>query len=636
MQKAFGSAQGSQFSSRSRDLPLRGALWHGWPVNGISPAAYGRSDSRRSGCCHPFCSRCCRSFEEDFWESIPIAKDRLYELAQRIRSHSRSGQDPGRFKFRGFLFLDLRRSSCDRPRDLDRSGGRYACRRLGSSRRLCLRRCSAAGYAANSLDGARGAHSELRWLRALLPVAKADLPSVSQLRARSCARCRFLSPLWPTANEHGTATLTGRILKNEPTHLGARTLGAERQISHETDHYVDNSVAAFHFIHDASHDRRHPIQDVSRRSRKSVCGARFRSPAIWNAGAQRKAGGIHYHFPLVGPRAGHPCCPHERDAGSSRWRHRQLRPSFPFRVDNARVWHHRDVLHHPVGARTVELALAPVVTRLIRALPAWLGSCPPGKLRCPFGAFGGQALAERLIGGDLVHGLGDGVRVGGVEFESGAGDDPGQRLDFRTGRRHPGGQSLQHREAEAFEEGWIDERPGPRVEVQKRFARNPARKIHGIAEAERIAKGQKLVGEETVDAAHHQAEFGMREAEFGEGPQQAVEVLVRMQRGDGEQKRLGTAAPGEAEEDRFDAQRDYLEFRIGKTVTSPQIGGGGFGIGQNAARDMRRTEQEKLPEREIEPAKVFGMALVLEVVKDGDLRAGTENGRGEAGVEEHV
>ena len=83
-----------------------------------------------------------------------------------------------------------------------------------------------------------------------------------------------------------------------------------------------------------------------------------------NAGAQRKAGGIHYHFPRVGPRAGHPCCPHERDAGSSRWRHRQLRPSFPFRVDNARVGHHRDVLQHPVGERTVELALAPESPRV--------------------------------------------------------------------------------------------------------------------------------------------------------------------------------------------------------------------------------------------------------------------------------
>jgi len=69
---------------------------------------------------------------------------------------------------------------------------------------------SAARYAADSLDGARGAHSELRWLRALLRVAKADPPSVSQLRSRSCTGCRVLSPLWPTANEHGTATLTGK------------------------------------------------------------------------------------------------------------------------------------------------------------------------------------------------------------------------------------------------------------------------------------------------------------------------------------------------------------------------------------------------------------------------------------------
>src|SRR5471030_1785454 len=115
----------------------------------------------------------------------------------------------------------------------------------------------------------------------------------------------------------------------------------------------------------------------------NLFGARFRSPAIWNSGAQRKAGGIHYHFPRVGPRAGHPCCPHERDAGSSRWRHRQLRPSFPFRVYNARVGHHRDVLHHPVGARTVELALAPAVTRLIRALPAWLRQLPARKIAMP-------------------------------------------------------------------------------------------------------------------------------------------------------------------------------------------------------------------------------------------------------------
>ena len=97
---------------------------------------------------------------------------------------------------------------------------------------------------------------------------------------------------------------------------------------------------------------------------KSVCGVRLGSLAMWNAAARRKASGIHHHLLRVGPRAGHPCHPHERDAGCSRWRHRHLGPSFPFRVDTPRVGHHRDVLHHPIGARTVELALAPEPPRV--------------------------------------------------------------------------------------------------------------------------------------------------------------------------------------------------------------------------------------------------------------------------------
>ena len=69
-------------------------------------------------------------------------------------------------------------------------------------------------------------------------------------------------------------------------------------------------------------------------------------------------------FLRVRPRAARPCHSHERDAGCSRWRHRHLGPSFPFRVDTPRVGHHRDVLHHPIGARTVELALAPESPRV--------------------------------------------------------------------------------------------------------------------------------------------------------------------------------------------------------------------------------------------------------------------------------
>jgi hypothetical protein len=49
------------------------------------------------------------------------------------------------------------------------------------------------------------------------------------LRAWSGTGCRVLSPLWPTANEHGTATLTGRILKNE---VSVRAYEAQKGESH--------------------------------------------------------------------------------------------------------------------------------------------------------------------------------------------------------------------------------------------------------------------------------------------------------------------------------------------------------------------------------------------------------------------
>ena len=59
-------------------------------------------------------------------------------------------------------------------------------------------------------------------------------------------------------------------------------------------------------------------------------------------------------------------------------------------------------------------------------------------------------------------------------------------------------------------------------------------------------------------------------------------------------------------------------------------------IGQEQARDVGGAEQKEIPEGAVEPAEVLRMALVLEIVKDGDLRAGGQQGRGEAGVEEHV
>ena len=49
---------------------------------------------------------------------------------------------------------------------------------------------------------------------------------------------------------------------------------------------------------------------------------------------------------------------HMRGTGHDLRRHRQLQPSFSFRVDTPRVEHHRDVFHYSIGERTVEFALA--------------------------------------------------------------------------------------------------------------------------------------------------------------------------------------------------------------------------------------------------------------------------------------
>ncbi len=55
---------------------------------------------------------------------------------------------------------------------------------------------------------------------------------------------------------------------------------------------------------------------------------------------------------------------------------------------------------------------------------------------------------------------------------------------------------------------------------------------------------------------------------------------------------------------------------------------------------MRETlalqKRKKFQNGQIEPAEVFGVALVLQVMKDGDLAAAADERRGEAGIEEDV
>ena len=80
------------------------------------------------------------------------------------------------------------------------------------------------------------------------------------------------------------------------------------------------------------------------------------------------------------------------------------------------------------------------------------------------------------------------------------------------------------------------------VEVVKFLARNPAGEIHRIGEAQALAQIVQRTREESVQPAYRQAELRPLAMEFGEGAQQAVQVLVRMQSGNRQQKRLGMAA----------------------------------------------------------------------------------------------
>ena len=71
-------------------------------------------------------------------------------------------------------------------------------------------------------------------------------------------------------------------------------------------------------------------------------------------------------------------------------------------------------------------------------------------------------------------------------------------------------------------------------------------------------------------------------------------------------------------------------------VKEIEIGPRGFGDGDDPPRVVRGCPQKNIPEREIEPAEIFGMPLVLQIMKDSHVRHGSEDWRGEAGVQQHV
>src|SRR5580658_6257311 len=92
---------------------------------------------------------------------------------------------------------------------------------------------------------------------------------------------------------------------------------------------------------------------------------------------------------------------------------------------------------------------------------------------------------------------------------------------------------------------------------------------------------------------------------------------MRMRGGYAQQIVPGFAVLRDPEELALHAVLNYIrmDHPWRAAVVTLQIVGSGLGDGDQSARAPRRCPQEKLPERKIEPAKVFRMALMLEIVK---------------------
>ena len=70
--------------------------------------------------------------------------------------------------------------------------------------------------------------------------------------------------------------------------------------------------------------------------------------------------GVHHHASRVAPFDVRPLHPHEREGCRRRQQTRRYQRTLLFRLDAARDRRARTVLRHPLSARTVEPAMAPV------------------------------------------------------------------------------------------------------------------------------------------------------------------------------------------------------------------------------------------------------------------------------------
>ncbi len=132
--------------------------------------------------------------------------------------------------------------------------------------------------------------------------------------------------------------------------------------------HINHHVSALDPLHGISPWGRHRPRDRAGRGQHPRWGAHPRRLAVRNAGARRAAVGARHHPPRVARWGGRPCHPH--DGSRTCWRQdRQLQRSLFLGLDAHRARRDRDLLRHPLGARTVEPAKGSVPVVQQREFP---------------------------------------------------------------------------------------------------------------------------------------------------------------------------------------------------------------------------------------------------------------------------
>src|SRR5438105_1221634 len=142
--------------------------------------------------------------------------------------------------------------------------------------------------------------------------------------------------------------------------LTERHTNLTRRISNEKQLYINHHVSAPAPLSYLSPGGRHRVRVGAGRALKpGGHGAHLRRLAVRDAGACRTAVGVHHHVPLVALFIGCPLRPHDGEGRRRRQQAHQYQRTLLFRLDAARDWRAWWLLRHPLGARTVEPAMAP-------------------------------------------------------------------------------------------------------------------------------------------------------------------------------------------------------------------------------------------------------------------------------------